>query len=55
MPPLSEGGPQVTVTLYGAMEGKARFSALPGGAGGEVEGGDNDWPMGSRHNPKASD
>ena len=55
MPPLLEGGPQVTVTLYGPMEGKARFSALPGGAGGGVGGGDNDWPMGNTYNPRASD
>ena len=25
------------VTLYGPMEGKARFSGLPGGAGGGAE------------------
>ena len=37
MPPSSEGGSQVTVTLYGPMEGKDRFSGLPGGAGGGVE------------------
>ena len=37
MPPSSEGGSQVTVILYNPMEGKARFSGLPGGAGGGVE------------------
>ena len=37
MPPSSEGGSQVMVTLYGPMEGKARFSGLPGGAGGGAE------------------
>ena len=41
MPPLSEGGPQVTVTLYGPMEGKSRSSGLPGGAVEGGGGGDN--------------
>ena len=34
VPPSSEGGSQVTVTLYGLMEGNARFSGLTGGAVG---------------------
>ena len=38
VPPSSEGGSQVTVTLYGPMEGKSKFSGPPGGAvGGEDE------------------
>ena len=31
VPPSSVGGSQLIVTWYGPMEGKARFSGLPGG------------------------
>ena len=33
-PPIIKGGSQVTVTLYGSMEGKTKLSGLPGGAVG---------------------
>ena len=40
------GGFQVTVTLYGPMEGKSRFSGLPGGAVGRGGAGEEGkkWP-----------